>query len=81
MRNRNCWTLNRPRPRAAIQLMNRERGARKVLMDMGKINPAPLSGSQVLEILFKIGFMADKEKGISLMEEVGAQAKNGAFRS
>ena len=40
-----------------------------------------IGGSQVLEILFKIGFMADKEKGISLMEEVVAQAKNGAFRS
>lgn len=69
------------RLRAAIRLMNRERGARKALMDLGKINPAPLSGSQVLEILFKIGFMADKEKGISLMEEVVAHAKNGAFRS
>jgi benzoyl-CoA reductase/2-hydroxyglutaryl-CoA dehydratase subunit BcrC/BadD/HgdB len=69
------------RLRAAIQLMNRERGARKALMDLGKIDPAPLSGSQVLEILFKIGFMADKEKGISLMEEVVAQAKNGALRS
>jgi len=69
------------RLRAAIQLMNRERSARKALMDLGKIDPAPLSVSQVLEILFKIGFMADKEKGISLMEEVVAQAKNGAFRS
>jgi benzoyl-CoA reductase/2-hydroxyglutaryl-CoA dehydratase subunit BcrC/BadD/HgdB len=69
------------RLRAAIQLMNRERSARKALMDLGKIDPAPLSGSQVLEILFKIGFMADKEKGISLMEEVVSQAQNGAFRS
>jgi len=73
--------ISEERLRAAIQLMNRERGARKALMDLGKIDPAPLSGSQVLEILFKIGFMADKEKGISLMEEVVAQVKNGAFRS
>ena len=69
------------RLRAAIRLMNRERSARKALMDLGKVYPAPLSGSQVLEILFKIGFMADKEKGISLMEEVVSQAQNGAFRS
>ena len=69
------------RLRAAIRLMNRERSARKALMDLGKVDPAPLSGSQVLEILFKIGFMADKEKGISLMEEVVSQAQNGAFRS
>jgi len=73
--------ISEERLRAAIQLMNRERGARKALMDLGKIDPAPLSGSQVLEILFKIGFMADKEKGIYLMEEVVAQVKNGAFRS
>ncbi len=73
--------ISEERLRAAIRLMNRERGARKALMDLGKIDPAPLSGSQMLEILFKIGFMADKEKGISLMEEVVAQAKNGAFRS
>jgi benzoyl-CoA reductase/2-hydroxyglutaryl-CoA dehydratase subunit BcrC/BadD/HgdB len=74
-------TITEERLRAAIRLMNRERGARKSLMDLVKNNPAPLNGSQVLEILFKIGFMADKEKGISLMEEVVSQAKNGAFQS
>lgn len=61
--------------------MNRERWARKALINLGKINPAPLTGSQVLEILFKIGFLANKEKGISLMEEVVSQVKNGAFGS
>ena len=74
-------TITEERLRAAIRLMNRERGARKTLMDLGKNNPAPLSGSQVLEILFKIGFMADKEKGISLMEEVVSQAQNGTIQS
>lgn len=68
------------RLRAAIRLMNRERRARKALMDLGKIRPAVISGGQILEILFKIGFLADKEKGISLMEEVVALAVDGGFR-
>jgi benzoyl-CoA reductase/2-hydroxyglutaryl-CoA dehydratase subunit BcrC/BadD/HgdB len=67
------------RLRSAIGLMNRERAARKALMDINQKKPAPLSGSQLLEILFKVGFLADKEKGISLMEEVAAQAEKGAF--
>lgn len=69
------------RLRAAIRVMNRERAARKALMDVNKARPAPLSGSQLLELLFKLGFLADKEKRIVLTEEVAAEAKNGAFRS
>ncbi|MFV0439569.1 MAG: double-cubane-cluster-containing anaerobic reductase [Desulfopila sp.] len=54
----------------AIRLMNRERQARKRIMDLNKAIPAPLPGSVLLEIMFKVGFLADKEKGISLMNEV-----------
>jgi benzoyl-CoA reductase/2-hydroxyglutaryl-CoA dehydratase subunit BcrC/BadD/HgdB len=66
--------------RAAIRLMNRERRARKALMDVNKANPILLRGSQLLEILFKIGFLVDKEKGISFMEAVTAEAISGRFR-
>ncbi len=65
--------------RGAIHLMNRERAARKALMDVNQLNPAPLPGSRLLEILFKVGFLADKEKGISLMEEIAAIAGNGGL--
>ncbi len=65
--------------RAAIRLMNRERRARKALMDVNKAKPVLLNGTQLLEILFKIGFLADKEKGISFMEAVTAEARKGAF--
>ena len=65
--------------RSAIRLMNRERQARKALMDVNKARPALLKGTQMLEILFKIGFLADKEKGISFMEEVTAEAQKGAL--
>lgn len=66
--------------RGAIRLMNRERSARKALMDVNKVKPAPLKGSELIEILFRVGFLADKEHGISLMEEMTAAALNGSLR-
>ena len=72
-------TIDEASLRSAIRLMNRERQARKALMDVNKAKPALLKGSQMLEILFKIGFLADKEKGISFMEAVTAEAKKGGF--
>ncbi len=73
--------ITEDRLRAAIRLMNRERCARKALMDVNQAKPAALSGSQLLEILFKVGFLADKEKGIALMQAVAAEARKGALRS
>lgn len=64
---------------SAIRLMNRVRKARKAVMDLNKEQPAPLRGSLLLEILHKVGFLADKEKGITLMERVVAEARQGAF--
>ena len=64
----------------AIALMNRQRAARKALMDVNKTVPAPLSGALLLEILFKVGFLADKHKGITLMEEIAAEAGKGHLR-
>ncbi len=66
--------------RTAIKLMNRERNARKNLMDVNKATPAPLKGSELLEIMFRVGFLADKELGISLMEQMTQKAKDGFFR-
>lgn len=71
--------ITQDRLRAAIKLMNRKRIVRKAIMDLNKLDPAPLSGSMLLEILFKIGFLADKEKGIALMEEVVVEAGKGTF--
>jgi benzoyl-CoA reductase/2-hydroxyglutaryl-CoA dehydratase subunit BcrC/BadD/HgdB len=74
-------TITEERLRSAIRLMNRHRQARKALMDANRGKPAPMSGSRMLEILFKVGFLADKEKGIALMEEITAAAEEGAFAS
>ncbi|MCP4748592.1 MAG: 2-hydroxyacyl-CoA dehydratase [Desulfobacteraceae bacterium] len=68
------------RLRKAINLMNRERTSRKALMDVNKIDPAPLSGSNLLEIMFKAGFLADKQKAIALMDEISAEAVKGTLR-
>ncbi len=66
--------------RKAIKLMNRERNARKELMDVNKARPAPLKGTELLEILFRVGFLVDKELGISLMEQMAQKAREGVFR-
>nr|WP_319490304.1 double-cubane-cluster-containing anaerobic reductase [uncultured Desulfobacter sp.] len=58
------------RLRDAISLLNRERQAKKALMDVAAVKPSPISGTQMLEILFKTGFFADKEKGIDLIHEI-----------
>jgi benzoyl-CoA reductase/2-hydroxyglutaryl-CoA dehydratase subunit BcrC/BadD/HgdB len=55
---------------AAIVLLNEERMARKALMDLGRKNPVPISGMNLIEVMFKIGFLADKRKGITLIKEV-----------
>jgi benzoyl-CoA reductase/2-hydroxyglutaryl-CoA dehydratase subunit BcrC/BadD/HgdB len=63
----------------AIGLMNRERAARQALMDVNQERPAPLPGSRLLEILFRVGFLADKAKGIDLMQRAAAAARDGVF--
>lgn len=65
----------------AVTLLNRERAAKKRLMDVNKQNPAPLRGSQIIEILFRAGFLFDKEEGIACMEEVAAKAEEQATQS
>ncbi|QTA82272.1 2-hydroxyglutaryl-CoA dehydratase, D-component [Desulfonema limicola] len=54
----------------AIRLLNLERKAKKRLMDVTKAKPSPLTGMELLTILFKTGFFADKQKGIDLMNEI-----------
>ncbi len=73
-------SIDEERLGTAIRLMNRERQARKALMDVNKADTVLMSGSQMLEIMFKVGFLADKEKGISFMAAVTAEAEKGLFQ-
>ena len=72
--------ITEERLRGAIALMNRVRAAKKELMDVNQAKPAPLRGMELLEIMFKAGFLADKEKSISLMREAAELALQGVFR-
>ena len=65
--------------REAIRLANRLRAARKEVMDLGQIKPAPIKGSRILEIMHKVGFLADKEAAVALMKKAAAAARDGAF--
>ena len=54
---------------AAIRLKNKERSARKALMDLSKMKPSPISGMELLTIEYRTGFFMDKEMGIALVQE------------
>ncbi len=56
--------------RRAIKLMNRERMLLKRLMDLAKNQPSPISGMDLLQIKFKLGFFPDKEQGLAVVEEI-----------
>ncbi len=63
-------TLDTDKINTAVALLNRERNAKKALMDIAMATPSPIKGTDLVNILFKVGFLADKEKGIALMEEI-----------
>ncbi|GAB6095919.1 double-cubane-cluster-containing anaerobic reductase [Desulfatiferula olefinivorans] len=63
-------SLSTERINAAIDLLNRERDAKKAVMDLAQTKPSPIKGSEILNVLFKVGFLADKEKGIRLMNDI-----------
>jgi benzoyl-CoA reductase/2-hydroxyglutaryl-CoA dehydratase subunit BcrC/BadD/HgdB len=60
-------TLTSEKIHNAMDLLNREREAKKRVMDLAAMKPSPIKGSELINILFKVGFLADKEKGIALM--------------
>jgi benzoyl-CoA reductase/2-hydroxyglutaryl-CoA dehydratase subunit BcrC/BadD/HgdB len=72
--------ITEDRLRSAIHLMNGKRQARKALMDINQADPAPMRGCQLLEIIFKAGFLADLQNSISLMEEICNAAKKNKLR-
>lgn len=63
-------TLTTEKINQAIDLLNRERAAKKAVMDLAQAKPSPIKGSEILTVMFKVGFLADKEKGIGLMNTI-----------
>lgn len=74
-------TITTAKIHEAMDLLNRERDAKKALMDLATMKPSPIKGSEIITILFKVGFLADKEKGIRLMntmvDHYTKKARNG----
>jgi benzoyl-CoA reductase/2-hydroxyglutaryl-CoA dehydratase subunit BcrC/BadD/HgdB len=64
----------------AIRLTNKERRAKKALMDLAKMKPSPISGMELLTINFKTGFFMDKRLGITLMNEFVEEIQKTAFQ-
>ncbi len=73
--------ITQDRLHGAIGMMNRLRKARQAVMDLNKRNPAPLSGTRLLEILFKVGFLADTEKAIDLLNDIASEVGSGGFQT
>jgi benzoyl-CoA reductase/2-hydroxyglutaryl-CoA dehydratase subunit BcrC/BadD/HgdB len=64
----------------AIRVMNRERGALKELMDLVKAKPSPVTGMEMLELKHRLGFLADREKGLALIREAIAEVRGKVER-
>ena len=64
----------------AIRLTNKERRAKKALMDLAKMKPSPISGMELLTIKFKVGFFMDKQLGITLMNDFIDEIRKAAFQ-
>ncbi|WP_312561003.1 double-cubane-cluster-containing anaerobic reductase [Anaerospora sp.] len=63
--------------RAAIKLANRERKALRDLYELNRHVPAPLTGLEILTVAHNRGFYPDKEKVITMLEELTASVKAG----
>lgn len=62
--------------RAAIKLKNAERKALKNLYELSKLTPPPITGLELLHVLYGSGFKFDKEKQIEEINNLTNQIKN-----
>ena len=56
--------------RRAIKLANEERRSLKDLQDLCKLKPSPLSGMDLLMVLFMRGFCSDKNEAVQLVDSL-----------
>lgn len=62
----------------AIRLANEERRSLKDLQDICKTKPAPISGMDLLMVLFMRGFCHDKTEAVALVDRLVAELKEMA---
>lgn len=74
-------TITQEQVKAAISLKNRERTALKRLYGLMKLDPAPMTGMELLGVLTGIQFKFDKEAAIqelnAMSDQIQAQYKEG----
>jgi benzoyl-CoA reductase/2-hydroxyglutaryl-CoA dehydratase subunit BcrC/BadD/HgdB len=73
-------TITSAKLRAAIKLANRERRALRSFYDLNQQVPAPLTGMEILTVAHNRGFYPDKEKVITMVEELVAAVQSGLIR-
>ncbi|AET68393.1 Benzoyl-CoA reductase/2-hydroxyglutaryl-CoA dehydratase subunit, BcrC/BadD/HgdB [Desulfosporosinus orientis DSM 765] len=61
--------------RKAIHLMNEERRSLKDFQDIAKLKPSPISGMDILMVLYNRGFSIDKEEAIALVDSLTSELK------
>ncbi|OPX90866.1 MAG: R-phenyllactate dehydratase beta subunit [Pelotomaculum sp. PtaB.Bin104] len=62
--------ITRANLREAIKLCNREREVLKRLHEMNRLDPAPLTGLDMLAAIWMKGFNVEKENGINLVSQL-----------
>ncbi len=64
-----------------IKIKNKERQSLRNFYELGRLNPPPLTGMEILKVLRGAGFTWDKEDQVrsidNIVEEVKKQYENG----
>jgi len=61
--------------REAIRLMNEERRSLKDIQDIAKLKPSPISGIDLLMVLYNHGFSIDKKEAILMVDRLTSELK------
>lgn len=68
-------TITEQALREAIHLMNEERRSLKELQDTAKLKPSPISGLDLLMVLYNRGFSIDKQEAILMVDRLTLELK------
>ncbi len=66
--------------RDAIHVCNEEQRAKQALFDVNQAKPALISGMDLLNVSFQVGFQADRRESIRMLDELTADIRRRAAR-
>ena len=73
-------TISSDNLKSAIKVCNRERKALKELHELNRLDPAPMTGLDLLTTIFVKGFNVDKEEGTGLINQLAEEVRDIAGR-